>query len=79
MFTVDVLTGGVVFNYYDADGTDTLTPSDKSFFIGTGIASGVVAFFGEEEATAYAQAGGLPIELPPELGLLFGRTYWYEQ
>jgi type IV pilus assembly protein PilY1 len=79
LFAVDVLTGGVVFNYDDADGTETHTVSDKSKFAGNGISSDFSVYFGPDGALLQYETQGTPKQENPDLDDLFGRTYWYEQ
>ena len=79
LFGLDVLTGGVVFNYDDADGTDTLTASDKIFTLGAGIPSSAVPIFQEEGITLLIGGGGGATVVDPDIELPRGRTYWYQQ
>jgi len=79
LYGVNALTGGVVFNWDDADGTDTLTASDKTFTLGAGIPSSAVPIFQEEGITLLIGGGGGATTVDPEIGLLRGRTYWYQQ
>ena len=79
LYGVDVLTGGVVFNYDDADGADTLTVSDKVYTLGAGIPSSAVPIFQEEGITLLIGGGGGATVVDPNIDLPRGRTYWYQQ
>ena len=79
LFGVDVLTGGVVFNYDDADGTDERTISDKIYTLGAGIPSSAVPIFQEEGITLLIGGGGGATVVDPDIELPRGRTYWYQQ
>ena len=79
LYAVDVLTGGVVFNFDDADGTDNLTLSDKTYTLGSGIPSSAVPIFQEEGITFLIGGGGGATTFNPNLTLPRGRTYWYQQ
>ena len=79
LYGVDVLTGGVVFNFDDADGTEDLTLSDKTFTLGAGIPSSAVPIFQEEGITFLIGGGGGASTFNPNLALPRGRSYWYQQ
>ena len=79
LYGVDVLTGGVVFNFDDADGSEELTLSDKTFTLGAGIPSSAVPIFQEEGITFLIGGGGGASTFNPNLSLPRGRTYWYQQ
>jgi type IV pilus assembly protein PilY1 len=79
LYGVNVLTGAVVFNWDEADGTDTLTVSDKSYALGTGIPSSAVPIFQEEGITLLIGGGGGATTVDPDIELPRGRTFWYQQ
>ena len=77
-YGVNVLTGGVVFNFDDADGTEELTLSDKTFTLGAGIPSSAVPIF-QEEGITYLTGGGGATVFNPGAEIPRGRSFWYEQ
>lgn len=80
LYGVNVLTGGVVFNFDDADGTQELTLSDKTLTLGAGIPSGVVSIFHKQgELTYLAGTGSGGETFDPDKEVPRGRSFWYEQ
>ena len=80
LYGVNVLTGGVVFNFDDADGTEELTLSDKTLTLGAGIPSGVVSIFHKGgEFTLLAGTGGGAATPDNVDDIPRGRSFWYEQ
>lgn len=80
LYGVSVLTGGVAINFDDADGTETLTLSDKTYTLGAGIPPGVVVVLQEQvdgEKGSTLLAG--PEDIDPDADIIRRRTYWYEQ
>ena len=76
LYGVNVLTGGVVFNFDEAE---DLSLSDKTFALGAGIPSSAVPLFQEGGITFLIGGGGGASTFDPNLALQGGRTYWYEQ
>ena len=79
LYGVNVLTGGVVFNWDDADGTETLTISDKKYTLGAGIPSSAVPIFQEEGVTLLVGGGGGATAINPEFQIEQGKLFWYQQ
>ena len=78
LYGVDVLTGGVIFNFDESEDGE-LTLSDKTYTLGSGIPSSAVPIFQEEGITFLIGGGGGASTFDPNLSLPGGRTYWYEQ
>ncbi len=79
LYGVNVLTGGVALNWDDADGTENLTLSDKTYTLGAGIPSSAVPIFQEEGVTLLVGGGGGATTVDPNIDLPRGRSYWYQQ
>ena len=79
LYGVNVLDGSAVFNWDDVGDEDSLTVTDRTLTLGSGIPSSAVPVFQPEGISLLIGSSGGATVVDPGLQLPRVRTFWFEE